>query len=105
MPPLRCALPTAGISLSDHSCTLDLLLSTPGQQSSETLAMKTIIESVLSLTFLCLLAVGPKAQAVLPPPDGGYANFTTAEGTNALLNLTTGAGNTALGWFSLSSIS
>jgi Chaperone of endosialidase len=43
----------------------------------------------------------PKAQAVVPPPDGGYPNFTTAEGQNALFSLTTGAANTAVGWFSL----
>jgi len=45
----------------------------------------------------------PEAQAQLPPPppDGGYPNFTTAEGKNALKNLTTGAGNTAVGWYSL----
>jgi trimeric autotransporter adhesin len=41
------------------------------------------------------------AQAVVPPPDGGYPNFTTAEGQNALKNLTTGAANTAVGWYSL----
>jgi uncharacterized coiled-coil protein SlyX len=41
------------------------------------------------------------AQAVVPPPDGGYPNFTTAEGQNALKNLTTGSANTAVGWFSL----
>ena len=41
------------------------------------------------------------AQAVVPPPDGGYPNFTTAEGTKALQSLTTGAANTAVGWFSL----
>jgi trimeric autotransporter adhesin len=40
-------------------------------------------------------------QAVVPPPDGGYPNFTTAEGQNALFSLTTGAANTAVGWFSL----
>ena len=40
-------------------------------------------------------------QAVVPPPDGGYPNFTTAEGTNALKNLTTGAANTGVGWYSL----
>ena len=44
------------------------------------------------------------AQAVVPPPDGGYPNFTTAEGQNALFSLTTGAGNTGLGWFSLKSV-
>jgi trimeric autotransporter adhesin len=43
-------------------------------------------------------------QAVVPPPDGGYPNFTTAEGQNALFSLTTGAANTAVGWFSLKSV-
>jgi hypothetical protein len=43
-------------------------------------------------------------EAAVPPPDGGYSNFTTAEGTNALLNLTTGAANTGLGWSSLLSV-
>ena len=36
-----------------------------------------------------------------PTPDGCYSNFTTAEGCDALSFLTTGAGNTALGWRSL----
>jgi Chaperone of endosialidase len=43
----------------------------------------------------------PGAQAVSPPPDGCYPNFTTAEGCNALGSLTTGAGNTGVGWYSL----
>src|SRR4029453_6232771 len=47
------------------------------------------------------LAPSPVAFGVVPPPDGGYPNFTTAEGTNALKNLTTGAANTAVGWHSL----
>ena len=33
--------------------------------------------------------------AVSPAPDGGYPNSNTAEGTDALFNLTTGVGNTA----------
>ena len=40
-------------------------------------------------------------QAISPPPDGCYPGFTTAEGCNALHSLTTGAGNTGLGWYSL----
>ena len=36
-----------------------------------------------------------------PTPDPCYPNFTTAEGCDALSLLTTGAGNTALGWRSL----
>jgi hypothetical protein len=53
---------------------------------------------------LCLIAVvlisfafAPQMQAVNPPPDGGYPGRNTAEGTNALFNLTTGQGNTAVG--------
>ena len=64
--------------------------------------MKTTIRLVpLILTLLCLAAIAPKASAVSPPPDGGYPNFTTAEGQNALFSLTTGAANTAVGWYSL----
>ena len=64
--------------------------------------MKTNIRSVLTLlAFLCLAAAQPQAQAVVPAPDGGYPNFTTAEGQKALFSLTTGAANTAVGWFSL----
>src|SRR5438445_10601116 len=35
--------------------------------------------------------------AVNPPPDGGYPNGNTAEGTDALFNLTSGQFNTAIG--------
>jgi hypothetical protein len=64
--------------------------------------MKTKIRSLLSgIAFSSLLAIAPNAEAVIPPPDGGYAGFNTAEGQNALFNLTTGAANTAVGWFSL----
>jgi hypothetical protein len=58
---------------------------------------------ILIVFALACFALSPMAQAVLPPPDGGYANFNTAEGENALRNLTTGIGNAAVGWFSLSS--
>ena len=42
---------------------------------------------------LACIALSPTARAVTPPPDGGYPNGNTAEGTNALFNLTTGFGN------------
>jgi hypothetical protein len=64
--------------------------------------------NILFTTILLLLGfvpLSPPAQAVVPPPDGGYPNFNTAEGQNALMNLTTGAGNTAVGWSSLLSVS
>jgi len=62
--------------------------------------LKTTSPLLITLTLLCF-ALLPKAQAVVPPPDGGYPNFTTAEGQNALFSLTTGVANTAVGWFSL----
>ena len=55
----------------------------------------------LFLVALACFGLLPTTQAVVPPPDGGYPGFTTAEGTNALNNLTTGVGNTAVGWYSL----
>ena len=64
--------------------------------------MKTTIRLIITIVpFLWLLAAWPKAQAVVPPPDGGYPNFTTAEGQKALFSLTTGAANTAVGWSAL----
>ena len=46
----------------------------------------------------------PKTLAVVPPPPGGYPNFTTAAGDHALQALTLGVGNTAVGTFSLFSV-
>jgi hypothetical protein len=57
--------------------------------------------SVLPLTLFTCFGVLPNTQAVSPPPDGGYANDNTAEGTDALLHATTGGWNTALGFRAL----
>jgi hypothetical protein len=56
------------------------------------------------LSALVCVALLPKIHAapeVAPPPDGGYPNFNTAEGQGALQNLTSGAANTGVGWYSL----
>ena len=55
---------------------------------------------IFAAIFLALVYLSG-AQAVNPPPDGCYPNFTTAEGCNALKSLTTGAANTGVGWYSL----
>ena len=59
----------------------------------------TIFTTMLSA--LACFALLPGAQAVMPPPDGGYPGFNTAEGQNALFSLTTGVANTGVGWYSL----
>jgi hypothetical protein len=66
--------------------------------------MRTTIRSLVTPLVLLCFGLLPQAEAVVPPPDGGYPNFTTAEGQNALFSLTTGAANTAVGWFSLKSV-
>ena len=63
--------------------------------------MSIRVQSILVVITLLFLGFLPKVQAVAPAPDGGYPGFTTAEGTNALKNLTIGVANTGAGWSSL----
>src|SRR4051794_17269833 len=51
---------------------------------------------IIPLVLVCF-GLMPAAKAIDPLPDGGYPNNNTAEGTNALFNLTTGGSNTAIG--------
>src|SRR5436190_5678745 len=62
---------------------------------------KLIFTTILLGIGFFAAELAPNASGVTPPPDGGYPNFTTAEGLNALKNLTSGAGNTGVGWYSL----
>jgi hypothetical protein len=57
--------------------------------------------SILATIALACLAFSPTAWAVSPAPDGGYPGDNTAEGTTALLSLTTGTDNTAIGFQAL----
>jgi hypothetical protein len=64
--------------------------------------MKIRLQSLAAITLtLATFALQPIAEAVVPPPGGGYPGGNTAEGQNALLSLTTGTFNTAVGWLSL----
>src|SRR5262249_18912407 len=62
----------------------------------------TILSVVTCFAFLSQMQAAPDA---LPPPtpDGCYPGFTTAEGCNALRHLSTGFGNTGMGWYALNS--
>src|SRR5438105_1272572 len=67
--------------------------------------MKMKMPRFLALLIVCLW-LSPKAQAVNPPPDGGYFGANTAEGgAGALFSLTTGTNNTAIGSQTLYSLS
>jgi hypothetical protein len=58
---------------------------------------------LIPLVLACF-GLGPlTVQAVSPPPDGGYGNQNTAEGTDALFSLTTGVWNVAVGFQALHS--
>ena len=66
--------------------------------------MKTttnIIYSAFALFAFACFALAPTTRAVSPAPDGCYPVFTTAEGCKALNFLTSGAGNTGVGWEAL----
>jgi hypothetical protein len=68
--------------------------------------MKTPVPTFLIIFSLASFAFLSNSHAVNPPPDGAYAGGNTAEGHLALANLNTSAGlyNTAVGVYSLLSI-
>src|SRR6266567_68816 len=64
--------------------------------------MKKRIQSLATVTLTVIgFALLPKAEAVSPPPDGGYPGGNTAIGAGALLSNTFGPDNTAGGAFAL----
>ena len=62
--------------------------------------LQNLIHILIGIVCVGLL---PDAQALVPPPDGGYPGGNTAEGQGALFSLTSGTYNTAAGLFSLRS--
>ena len=67
--------------------------------------LKKSLRAQLIVVFaLACFSLSPTVRAVDPPPDGGYPGGNTAEGEDALHNLTDGVGNTAIGYQALYSI-
>jgi Chaperone of endosialidase len=71
-------------------------------------SLLTILRSRSAFILIALalgtLALVQRAEALSPPPDGGYPGGNTAEGQAALLNLTSGTFNTAVGLLSLNGL-
>jgi hypothetical protein len=63
--------------------------------------MKIRMSAVLVTFSLVCVGFLRNAQAVSPPPDGGYPGKNTAEGQDALFSLTTGHSNSANGFQAL----
>jgi hypothetical protein len=76
-----------------------------GKTMNSLIQSKTTSPLLIALALLCF-GLLPGAQAVVPAPDGGYGppaygSGNTAEGEEALLNLSSGNFNTATGFRSL----
>jgi hypothetical protein len=71
---------------------------------NQLLQSKTLTPLIVLAAAVVCIGLLPRAQAVVPAPDGGYPGGNTAEGQNALLSLTTGTYNTAIGIYSLLSL-
>src|SRR6476620_8607522 len=80
--------------IGDQSFDLDRVI---GFLRNSTPMKITTRPLIMSALVLGCIAFFPNAQAVSPPPDGGYSGGNTAEGQNDLLSLTSGGFNTAIG--------
>ena len=84
-----------------------IFLVKPAEASPDSASMRT--SKRFPVIFICIvlacITLPQIAQAVAPPPDGGYPGGNTAEGSLALLSRTTGKYNTAVGIYSLLSLS
>ena len=89
-----CLAKSGGISYDSFMKTITL----PTNSCHRPLLKRAL--PLIPLLLVCF-ALLPRAQAVSPPPDGGYPGGNTAEGTDALLSLSTGVWNTALGFQAL----
>src|SRR6476660_8745078 len=63
--------------------------------------LQNLIHILIGIACFGLLRQMQAAPQVVPAPDGCYPGFTTAEGCQALQNLTTGSANTGVGFRAL----
>jgi Chaperone of endosialidase len=90
-----------GIRLRHRNPLYDFFYCRAESKAAESRAMKSNTLSLISFALLTYFASSLGVEAVIPVPDGCYLNFTTAEGCDALNSVSTGSGNTAIGYRSL----
>src|SRR6266567_3434277 len=81
---------------------MNLKTTIPRLRNSMNHSRRLAVTALLALVFVCV-ELSPTAQAVLPPPDGGYFNGNTAEGEDALFHLDVSSShfNTAVGYYAM----
>jgi endosialidase-like protein len=96
------ALPTSagGANLNLNKPLIPLIIPLVRNSSGCWPSRRGFLLIPIAMALACF-ALSPVARAVSPPPDGGYPRSNTAEGTDALKSLSTGAFNTALGFDAL----
>src|SRR5437667_3705954 len=93
------SLKTTALSIRNSISYPPLRLGLPRKQQLPRAQAMWIIRGFLLIPLvLGCFALSPAALAVTPARDGGYSNQNTAEGEDAVLSLTTGADNTAMGF-------
>src|SRR4029077_5113031 len=76
----------------------DITESVSGEKEGTVMSQPIQIRNVVFIAAaLACLALSANVRAVNPPPDGGYPNYNTAEGDDALFSLTSGGANTSVG--------
>src|SRR5215472_8225656 len=99
------ACPLRSSPLADPQLSQSILAEQKGRTMNPLIQLKQTTSVFLIAFGLACFGLLPLVRAVSPTPDGCFPNFTTAEGCDALQSLTTGAGNTAIGWRSIFSSS
>jgi hypothetical protein len=90
--------------LMHHLHLLNRTLAEKWNPMKPSITVRTIVRLLLIHFSLWCLALSPVAQGVIPSPDGGYPGGNTAEEQSALLNLTSGTCNAAVGLFTLDQV-
>ena len=77
-------------ALGSSACSRPAIAESTRQGNRKKISMNPLIQlkkaAPVFLAALVCFGLLPNAQAVSPPPDGGYPGFTTAEGQHALKN-------------------